>query len=80
MSLKLALVLGPLISSEKLIGLKELKCGDDFVSISDLYKEDYFRQNKRLIKTKQTSLSDSQLNTFIHDELNYSKCLGIVVL
>jgi hypothetical protein len=66
-SLKLALVLGPLI--KKAYMPKGGKCGDDFVSISDLYKEDYFRQNKRLIKTEQTSLSDSQLNTFIHDEL-----------
>ncbi|MGA6990959.1 MAG: hypothetical protein WBX81_11115 [Nitrososphaeraceae archaeon] len=54
MSLKLALVLGPLISSEKLIGLKGVKCGDDFVSISDLYKDkinDSLRLNKLVCLT-----------------------------
>ena len=40
----------------QLIGL-EAKWGDDFILTDDINKEDDIR-NKRLIKTKQTSLSD----------------------
>lgn len=42
----------------QLLGLEEVKWGDDYVSIDDLEKEDKISGEKRLIKTKQTSLSD----------------------
>jgi hypothetical protein len=42
----------------QLLGLEEVKWGDDFVSPDDLDKEDDISRNDRLINTKQTSLSD----------------------
>jgi uncharacterized protein YecE (DUF72 family) len=42
----------------QLLGLEEVKWGDEFVSTDDLEKEDDVSRKKRLIKTKQTSLSD----------------------
>jgi len=42
----------------QLLGLEEVKWGDNFVSTKDLEKEDEISTNKRVIKTKQTSLSD----------------------
>jgi uncharacterized protein YecE (DUF72 family) len=42
----------------QLIGLEEVKWGDEYVSTDDLEKGGNTSANKRLIKTKQTSLSD----------------------
>ena len=43
----------------QLVGLEEVKWGDEFVTIDDLEEsEDKIGTSKRLIKTKQTSLSD----------------------
>jgi uncharacterized protein YecE (DUF72 family) len=42
----------------QLLGLEEVKWGDETITINDLEKEDEVSKNKRLIKTKQTSLSD----------------------
>jgi uncharacterized protein YecE (DUF72 family) len=40
------------------LDLEEVKWGDDFISTDDLEKEGDVGTNKRVIKTKQTSLSD----------------------
>lgn len=41
------------------LGLEEVKCGSEFIGTYDLEKDDVGGMNKRrLIKTKQTSLSD----------------------
>ena len=42
----------------QLLSLEEVKWGDEIISSSDLEKEDDIGTNKRVIKTKQTSLSD----------------------
>ena len=42
----------------QLLGLEEVKWGDEYVSKRDLEKDDDSNRNKRVIKTKQTSLSD----------------------
>ena len=42
----------------QLLDLEEVKWGDDFISADDLERECDVGTNKRLIKTKQTSLSD----------------------
>ena len=42
----------------QLLGLEEVKWGDEFIGSDDLEKEDDMGTNKRVIKTKQTSLSD----------------------
>ena len=43
----------------QLLGLDEVKWGDEFVSSDDLEKDDVIEMDKRRpIKTKQTSLSD----------------------
>lgn len=42
----------------QLIGLEEVKWGDEFITTDDLGKDDDSGMNKRVIKTKQTSLSD----------------------
>ena len=42
----------------QLLDLEEVKWGDDFISTDDLERECDVGTNKRLIKTKQTSLSD----------------------
>ena len=42
----------------QLLDLEEVKWGDDFISTDDLEIESDVGTNKRLIKTKQTSLSD----------------------
>ena len=42
----------------QLIGLEEVKWGDEFVAFGDLEKEDNTSTGKRVVKTKQTSLSD----------------------
>jgi uncharacterized protein YecE (DUF72 family) len=42
----------------QLLGLDELKWGDELVATDDLEKEDDVNRDKRVIKTKQTSLSD----------------------
>ena len=42
----------------QLIGLEEVKWGDEYVPTDDLEKGGDTSANKRLIKTKQTSLSD----------------------
>ena len=42
----------------QLLGLEEVKWGDEYVSKEDLEKDDDSNRNKRVIKTKQTSLSD----------------------
>jgi uncharacterized protein YecE (DUF72 family) len=42
----------------QLMGLEEVKWGDEFIATDDLDKEDDISRNRRLIKTKQTSLSD----------------------
>ena len=42
----------------QLLDLEKVKWGDDFISTDDLEKEGDVGTNKRLIKTKQTSLSD----------------------
>ena len=42
----------------QLLGLEEVKWGDEIISSSDLEKEDDIGTNNRVIKTKQTSLSD----------------------
>lgn len=42
----------------QLMGLEEVKWGDEFIATDDLDKGDDISRNKRLIKTKQTSLSD----------------------
>ena len=42
----------------QLLGLKEVKWGDDFISTDDLEKDDDANADKRVINTKQTSLSD----------------------
>ncbi|MGH9979245.1 MAG: hypothetical protein ACRD8Z_25940, partial [Nitrososphaeraceae archaeon] len=41
----------------QLLGIEEVKWGEEFVTIDDLEKDDS-SINKRVIKTKQTSLSD----------------------
>jgi hypothetical protein len=44
----------------QLIGLEEVKWGDEFVTTDDLEgREGKIGTSKRVIKTKQTSLSDS---------------------
>jgi uncharacterized protein YecE (DUF72 family) len=40
------------------LGLEEVKWGDEFVTTDDLEREDKTGTSKRVIKTKQTSLSD----------------------
>jgi len=42
----------------QLLGLEEVKWGDNFVSTDDLQKEGDIGKNKRVIKSKQTSLPD----------------------
>jgi hypothetical protein len=42
----------------QLVGLEEAKWGDEFVLTDDYEKEDDIRKDKRVIKSKQTSLSD----------------------
>jgi hypothetical protein len=42
----------------QLIGLEEAKWGDEFISKDDLEKDDDSNVNRRVIKTKQTSVSD----------------------
>jgi uncharacterized protein YecE (DUF72 family) len=42
----------------QLLGLEELKWGDEFIGTDDLEKDDEISTNKRVIKSKQTSLSD----------------------
>jgi len=42
----------------QLLGLEEVKWGDEYISKGDLVKEDDSSINKRVIKPKQTSLSD----------------------
>ena len=42
----------------QLLGLEELKWGDEFIGTDDLEKDDEVSTNKRVIKSKQTSLSD----------------------
>jgi uncharacterized protein YecE (DUF72 family) len=42
----------------QLIGLEEVKWGDEFITTDDLDREDKSVTGKRVIKTKQTSLSD----------------------
>jgi hypothetical protein len=42
----------------QLLGLEELKWGDGFIGTDDLEKDDEVSTNKRVIKSKQTSLSD----------------------
>ena len=42
----------------QLLGLEEVKWGGEFMRSDDLEKEDDMGTNKRVIKTKQTSLSD----------------------
>jgi hypothetical protein len=42
----------------QLLGLDELKWGDELVATDDFEKEDDVNRDKRVIKTKQTSLSD----------------------
>ena len=42
----------------QLLGLEEVKWGDEYISTNDLVKDDDSSMNKRVIKTKQTSLSD----------------------
>jgi len=42
----------------QLLGLEEVKWGDEFISKDDLVKDDDSSMNKRVVKPKQTSLSD----------------------
>ena len=42
----------------QLLGLEEVKWGEEYVTIDDLEKDNDSSMNKRVIKTKQTSLSD----------------------
>ena len=42
----------------QLLGLEEVKWGDEYISKDDLVKDDDSSMNKHLVKTKQTSLSD----------------------
>jgi uncharacterized protein YecE (DUF72 family) len=42
----------------QLLGLEEVKWGDEYISKNDLEIDDDSNKNKRVIKTKQTSLSD----------------------
>ena len=42
----------------QLIGLEEVKWGDEYISKDDLEEDDESNTVRRLIKTKQTSLSD----------------------
>ena len=42
----------------QLIGLEEVKWGNDFVATNDLEREDKISTGKGVIRTKQTSLSD----------------------
>jgi hypothetical protein len=42
----------------QLIGLEEVKWGDEYISKNDLEMDNDSNMNKRVIKTKQTSLSD----------------------
>ena len=42
----------------QLLGLEEVKWGDEFIGSDDLEKEDDMGTNKQVIKAKQTSLSD----------------------
>jgi uncharacterized protein YecE (DUF72 family) len=42
----------------QLLGLKEVKWGDEYLAGEDLGKDDGMDMNKHMIKTKQTSLSD----------------------
>jgi uncharacterized protein YecE (DUF72 family) len=42
----------------QLLGLEEVKWGDEYISKDDLVKDDDSSMNKRVIKPKQTSLSD----------------------
>ena len=50
--------LGTVNIFRQFLDLEEVKWGDDFVSTDDLEKEGDVGTNKRVIKTKQTSLSD----------------------
>ena len=42
----------------QLVGLEEVKWGDEFITTDDLGKDDDGDAGKRVIRTKQTSLSD----------------------
>jgi uncharacterized protein YecE (DUF72 family) len=42
----------------QLLGLEEVKWGDEYISKDDLVKDDDSSMNKRVVKPKQTSLSD----------------------
>ena len=42
----------------QLLGLEEVKWGDEYISKDDLVKDDDSNMNKRVVKPKQTSLSD----------------------
>jgi uncharacterized protein YecE (DUF72 family) len=42
----------------QLLGLEEVKWGDEYISKDDLVKDDDSSVNKRVVKPKQTSLSD----------------------
>jgi hypothetical protein len=42
----------------QLLGLEEMKWGDEYISKDDLVKDDDSSVNKRVIKTKQTSHQD----------------------
>ena len=50
--------LGTVNIFRQFLDLEKVKWGDDFVSTDDLEKEGDVGTNKRVIKTKQTSLSD----------------------
>jgi hypothetical protein len=47
----------------QLLGLEEVKWGDEFITTDDLEREDKIGTSKRVIKTKQTSLSCSEFVT-----------------
>jgi hypothetical protein len=52
----------------QLIGLEEVKWGDEYISKDDLVKDDDSNMNKRVFKTKQTSRSDwHKINNVIQD-------------
>ena len=42
----------------QLLGLEEVKWGDEYISKDDLEKDDDISAGKRVIKSKQTSLSN----------------------
>jgi hypothetical protein len=42
----------------QLLGLEEVKWGDEYILKDDLVKDDDSSMNKRVVKPKQTSLSD----------------------